>query len=386
MRKTYLDNGSTSFPKAPGVGNAMSDFIENVGCNVGRGGYETAYNFGETVFNTRSMLCELFDFSDERNVVFTPSVTYSLNFVIKGLLKAGDHVIMTSMEHNAVARPCVDMKKQGVEVSIVQCGADGRLDPKELEKHIKENTRLVVMLHASNVSGTVNDIGRVGKICKEKGVFFVVDAAQSAGVVDIDFKKSFLSGLCVTGHKSLLGPQGIGAMLLSDELVNAMEPVICGGTGSASDLLVMPDFMPDKFEAGTLNLPGIVGLNHSLRFVMEKQPSAILEHELDLACEFMEEIDKFENIRIAGIKGRENRVGTVSLDFCDMDNADVAYQLDAEYGIMTRCGLHCAPLAHKTLGTFPQGTVRFAFGYNNSEEDVKYAVDAIKKIVSGNAG
>ena len=382
MKKVYLDNGSTSFPKAPGVGPAMSRFIEEVGCNVSRGGYESAYDLAEKVYNTRSMLCRLFNFKDERYVVFTPSVTYSLNFVIKGLLKPGDHVIISSMEHNASARPCEDMKKVGVDVSHAPCDENGMLDFDAFEELFRSETRLVVLVHASNVSGTLLDAERAGKICREKGVFFALDAAQSAGTVDIDFEKFGLSALCITGHKGLLGPQGIGAMLLAPELAEAMDPVICGGTGSASHLLTMPDFMPDKFESGTLNLPGIIGLNAALEYVCQRTPGDILKHELDLACMFMDELRDVEGIRIVGPDGRENRVGTVSLDFTGSDNADVAYRLDAEYGIMTRCGLHCAPLAHKSLGTYPQGTVRFAFGYRNTEEDVKYAVEAIKTILN----
>lgn len=223
MRKVYLDNGSTTFPKAPGVGPAMSDFIVNVGCNVGRGGYESAYNLAETVFNTRSLLCRMFNFPDERYVVFTPSVTYSLNFVVKGLLKPGDHVIISAMEHNASARPCEDMKKAGVMVSVAGCDRDGRLDFEEFEKLFRPETRLVVLVHASNVSGTLLDARRAGRICREKGVFFALDAAQSAGVVDIDFENFGLSALCVTGHKGLLGPQGIGACELASGFGNRVN-------------------------------------------------------------------------------------------------------------------------------------------------------------------
>lgn len=381
MRKVYLDNGSTSFPKAPGVAEAMSHFITEVGCNISRGGYETAYDLGDTIFETRSMLCRMFNFSEEKYVVFTPSVTYSLNFVIKGLLKSGDHVIMSSMEHNAVARPCQSLKDFGVEVTIVPCDRDGVLDIDAFKNSFKENTKLVVMSHASNVCGTVLDAEEVGKICKEKGVFFALDAAQSAGVINIDFEKFNLSALCLTGHKGLLGPQGTGALLLRHELAEALDPVISGGTGSASHLLTMPEFMPDKFEAGTLNLPGIIGLNASLEYIRRVGIDTIFETEKQLAQLFIEEIDKLPNVKIIGVRDWNKRVGTVSLDFESIDNAEVSFILDSEYGIMTRCGLHCAPLAHQTLGTYPHGTVRFAFGHKNTEEDVEYAVSAIRKIL-----
>ena len=381
MRKVYLDNGSTSFPKAPGVAEAMSHFITEVGCNISRGGYETAYDLGDTIFETRSMLCRMFNFSEEKYVVFTPSVTYSLNFVIKGLLKSGDHVIMSSMEHNAVARPCQSLKDFGVEVTIVPCDRDGVLDIDAFKNSFKENTKLVVMSHASNVCGTVLDAEEVGKICKEKGVFFALDAAQSAGVINIDFEKFNLSALCLTGHKGLLGPQGTGALLLRHELAEALDPVISGGTGSASHLLTMPEFMPDKFEAGTLNLPGIIGLNASLEYIRRVGIDTIFETEKQLAQLFIEEIDKLPNVKIIGVRDWNKRVGTISLYFESIDNAEVSFILDSEYGIMTRCGLHCAPLAHQTLGTYPQGTVRFAFGHKNTEEDVEYAVSAIRKIL-----
>ena len=381
MRKTYLDNGSTSFPKAPGVGKAMNYFIEEIGCNIGRGGYETAYDLAEKIYDTRSQLCRLFHFSDERHVIFTPSVTYSLNFLIKGLLKEKDHVIISGIEHNAVARPCEALKSKGVEVSIAPCDREGRLDFEAFQKLFNERTKLVVMSHASNVSGTVLDAETAGKICKQKGVYFALDAAQSAGVIDIDFEKFSLSALCITGHKGLLGPQGIGALLLTPKIAAEMELLICGGTGSASHLITMPEFMPDKFEAGTLNLPGIIGLNAALRYIEERTPAEIRKHELELAAQFIDGLQSDTNIRIVGIRGKENRVGTVSLDFLEEDNADIAYHLDAEYGIMTRCGLHCAPLAHQTFGTFPQGTVRFAFGYQNTREDVNYALKAIHEMV-----
>jgi len=381
MRKVYLDNGSTSFPKAPGVAEAMAHFINEVGCNISRGGYESAYSLGETIFETRTMLCRMFNFPDEKYVIFTPSVTYSLNFVIKGLLKAGDHVIISSMEHNAVARPCEALKAEGIEVTVVPCSREGFLDMDVFENSFKENTRLVAMSHASNVCGSILDAEGVGKICKDKGVFFALDAAQSAGVLDIDFQKYNLSALCITGHKGLLGPQGIGALLLTPELAKAVDPVISGGTGSASNLLSMPEFMPDKFEAGTLNLPGIIGLNAALRYIESVGIKNIFEKEKRLAELFIREVSLLPGVNIAGTTDMNRRVGTVSLDFSNVDNAQVSFLLDLEYGIMTRCGLHCAPLAHQTMGTYPQGTVRFAFGHKNTDEEVMYAVNAIREIL-----
>ena len=381
MRKVYLDNGSTSYPKAPGVGEAMSDFIIHVGCNVGRGGYETAYQMGEVIYETRQQLCELFHFPEPKNVVFTPSVTYSLNYVIRGFLKPGDHVIMSSMEHNAVARPVKAMEAAGCAVSIAPCTPEGQIIPEELEKCFRENTKLVVTTHASNVCGTILDVETMSRICHERNVPYVIDSAQSAGIIPIDFTKLGLAALCVTGHKGLLGPQGIGAMLLTDEMAQAMDPVILGGTGSASHLLTMPDFMPDKFEAGTLNLPGIVGLHAALKYLKETGIEKIRELENARVDQFIGGVTKIPGVRVIGLPTSEGRVPVVSLDFQGIDNADVSFLLDSDYGIMTRCALHCAPLAHQTLGTFPEGTVRFAFGHTTTEEEVEYAVRAISDIM-----
>ena len=381
MKRIYVDNGSTSFPKAPGVGESIKEYIEKVGCNISRGGYEPAYDLYEKVTETRILLKDLFNFDKERNVVFVPSVTFALNQVLAGLSSEGDHIIISSMEHNAVARTAEALKKKGVEVTAVRCEGDGSLDLDDLRNSFRSNTVLGVMAHASNVSGTLQDIDAIGEIFGEKGVPFVLDAAQSAGAVNIDFRASGLSALCVPGHKGLLGPQGIGAMLVSDELAEELRPVIYGGTGSVSDSLEMPDFMPDKFEAGTLNLPGIVGLRESLRFVMRETPERILAHERILAERFIRSVSEFSGVRVVGPWDIRNRVGVVSLDFKDMDNAQVAYELDNTYGVMTRVGLHCAPLAHKTLGTYPEGTVRFSFGYFNTTEEVDFISESLKKIL-----
>lgn len=388
MRKIYLDNGSTSFPKAPGVGDAVKNFIEQEGCNLGRGGYEMAYDLADKVFETRTLLAELFGFrgaggeSSEKNVILVPSVTYALNFIIEGMLKPGDHVIISSMEHNAVARPVEAAGKAGVEVTAIACDSEGYLDPSDVGKAIRPNTKLIVMALASNVSGSVQDGEAIGKIAKEACIPFVLDAAQAAGAVDIDFERYGLSGLCVPGHKGLLGPQGIGAMIIKDELSERISPIVRGGTGSISDSLDMPDFLPDKFEPGTLNLPGIIGLNEALRFVIHETPDKIKEHELRLSGKFIDAVKSIRGVRIAGPEGTDRRVGVISLDFEEMDNAEAAYALETGYGIMTRCGLHCAPMAHKTLGTFPQGTVRFSFGYFNSDEDLKMALKAVDEVAS----
>jgi cysteine desulfurase family protein len=381
MRKVYLDNGSTSFPKAPGVGQAMSEFIESVGCNIGRGGYESSYTLAERISETRESLRDFFCFEQDSGVIFTPNVTHSLNLLIAGLFQPQDHVIISSMEHNAVARPMEAARKRGVSVSIAPCDEKGRLDLENFQSLIRPETKGVLMLHASNVCGTILPLKEVGNICRERGILFIVDAAQTAGVLPIDMGQMKIDALAFTGHKGLLGPQGIGGLLIGDHLAEAMPPLIHGGTGSASDSLLMPEFLPDKFEAGTMNIPGILGLKAALDYINEIGVERIKDTELKLTETFIEAFRGRKDVRLMGLDSIKDRCPIVSLDFFQRDNAEISYRLDEEYGIMTRCGLHCAPMAHRTLGTFPQGTVRFAFGHWNTEEEVYFAIEAINSII-----
>lgn len=381
MREIYLDNGATSFPKAPGVAESMYNYLINIGCNVNRGAYKTSFEAENVVYETRELLCELFNFNRTENVIFTKNVTESLNVLIKGLLKPGDHVIVSSMEHNAVIRPINNLVKKGVEFSRVICNKEGVLNPDDIYGYIKPNTKAVVMTHASNVCGTILDLKRVGSICRERGIYFIIDAAQTAGFLDIDFNELMADAIAFTGHKGLLGPQGIGGFLISDELAAILDPFIEGGTGSLSDKEIQPEYMPDKFEAGTLNIPGIYGLNAALKYILKEGISSIKEKELFLLEHFLEGILNIPQIKIAGKKDLIDRTAVVSIDLPDSDNAIIAYNLYNDYGIMTRCGLHCAPSAHQTLGTFPQGTIRFSFSYFNSLDDVRYTIDAINKAI-----
>lgn len=381
MVSVYMDNAATSFPKAPGVAESMSDYILNVGCNVNRGVYSGAHEAQRVVFETRELICDLFGFDKTENVVFTKNITESLNVLIKGLLKEGDHVVVSSMEHNAVMRPLTSMSKKGVEFSRVPCNEDGTMDEGLVEKYIKPNTKAVIMTHASNVCGTILPLEKVGRICKKNNLFFIIDSAQTAGFLDLDYKKLQADAIAFTGHKGLLGPQGMGGFVLNDELSSLVSPLIEGGTGSISDSEEQPIYLPDKFESGTLNLPGIFGLNASLKYLKEIGLDAVRETELEMTRRFLEKINLMKNVRIAGINGTEGRTATVSLDFSDFDNSEISFALSNDYGIMTRCGLHCAPSAHKTLGTFPQGTVRFSFGHFTTAKDVDYAIDSINRCI-----
>jgi cysteine desulfurase family protein len=381
MEKVYLDNAATSYPKAPGVGQAVKNFIDNNGSSIKRGVYKSALSVEETVYETREQLCRLFNLPKTDNIVFSMNITQSLNYLILGLLQPGDHSIVSSMEHNAVMRPLSLLKRSKVSFDRVACDEMGRLNPKDILKHIKPTTKAVIMTHSSNVCGTVLPIEEVGRICKEKGMLLIVDAAQSAGVLNIDSKALNADAIAFTGHKGLLGPQGIGGFAVSDELAAALRPLICGGTGSDSDIEEQPEYMPDKFEAGTPNIPGIIGLNHALKYLEQTGIDNIRNTEMALTKLFLEDISNIKGIRIAGKKDVIDRTAVVSLDFETMDNGEISYLLDRDFGIMTRCGLHCAPSAHKTLQTFPQGTVRFSFSHCNTYAEIKYTIDAIYKVL-----
>lgn len=381
MKRIYLDNGATSFPKAPGVVESISNYLISVGSNVNRGSYDTSFEAENIVYETRELICELFNFKKAENVIFTKNITESLNILIKGLLKSGDHVIVSSMEHNAVMRPLNSLEKYGVEYSRVQCNSLGELNLDDVVKSIKPNTKAIIMTHASNVCGTILDLKNVGRICKEKGLYFIIDSAQTAGFLDVDYEDLNADAIAFTGHKSLLGPQGIGGFIISDELASKVEPLIEGGTGSLSDEEIQPEYMPDKFEPGTLNIPGIYGLNASLKYVLKEKVSTIREKELYLVEHFLEGLLNMPGIHIVGKKDLSHRTAVVSIDVPGKDNADVSYELSSGFGIMTRCGLHCAPSAHKTLGTFPRGTVRFSFSHFNTIAEVKYTIDAIHKVL-----
>jgi cysteine desulfurase family protein len=381
LQEVYLDNGATSYPKAPGVGEAVKHFLDDIGSNVNRSGYAASLAAEEIVFETRERLCRLFNFGQPENVIFTLNVTQALNYLIKGLLQPGDHCIVSSMEHNAVMRPLMQLKKRGVEFSRLQCDERGRLDPGDLYPLIKANTKAVIINHASNVCGTVLPVAEIGKICAERGLRFIVDTAQTAGILDIDFQKIRADALAFTGHKGLLGPQGTGGFLLSPELARTLEPLISGGTGSLSEQEEPPHYLPDKFEAGTLNLPGIFGLHAALAYIEKTGTGAIRKKELELAALLLEGLSVIGEARLVGLEGLENRTAVVSVDFPGYDNAEIAYLLDRDYGIKTRCGLHCAPAAHKTLGTFPRGTVRLSPGHFNTREEIEYTLSSIHKVL-----
>ena len=381
MKYIYLDNASTTFPKAPNVANAMSDYLTNYGININRGSYALAYDVEDIIYTTRQRLNTLFNGHDPSHVTFTQNVTMSLNMVIKGLLKAGDHILVSSMEHNAVMRPLTQQLDKGITFDIIPCDVTGSIQLESIETLIRPNTVAMIINHASNVCGTVQPIESIGAICKAHNLHFIVDAAQTAGVIPIDVKACHIDALCFTGHKGLLGPQGIGGIILTKEIAQILTHLIAGGTGSFSHLETMPTHMPDAFEAGTLNLPGIIGLNEGLSYIEAVGMKNIHNHELALTKTFLEGLRSITGINIIGKQDIQDRTAVVSITIDGMDPASIAYELESTYHIMTRVGLHCAPRAHQTLGTYPEGTVRFSFGYANTLEEVDMALSALHTIL-----
>ena len=394
MQQLYLDNASTSFPKPREVSDAVYHYMTGVGSNIGRGGYASAYAAEETVFAARQLLCDFFGGDDPKNVVFTKNITESLNVLLRGLLHAGDHVLVSAMEHNAVMRPlqllghelAADEQPSAAAITFsrIPCDREGNLQLAYLPKLMRANTKAIIMTHASNVCGTLLPVAMVGAFCKEQGLFFILDSAQSAGLFPINMQELGVDALAFTGHKGLLGPQGIGGFILREHMVEQVAPLLVGGTGSLSHTERTPGFMPDKFEAGTLNLPGIAGLAAGVGWLKERGLERIRAHELALTAQLLAGLATLEQqglLRIVGRRDCEQRTSVVSIAHTHQDIALVAYELAEKYGIATRVGLHCAPNAHKTLGTYPTGTLRFSLGWHNNEAEVATALAALKEVL-----
>ena len=349
MKKIYLDQASTSFPKAPSVADAVYQYLSGCAVNVGRGGYQAAYSVEEQIFETREQLRRLFHFTSGRgkNVIFTQNITMSLNILLKGILKPGDHVLVTSMEHNAVMRPLVQLQRQGVTFDRIPCDHEGNLILSEADALVKPNTRLLVCLHASNVCGTIMPLKEISTFCQKHGLLFVLDSAQTAGTLPIDMEELKLDALAFTGHKGLRGPQGIGGFLIRSELASQIEPLLSGGTGSISHTEEVPDFLPDRFEPGTPNIPGILGLHAALDDLENSSMDLAFQHELTLTKQFIDGIltlDPAEaSLRVIGHKDTQNRCAVVSIQTLEVDMARAAFELDDTYGIMSRVGSPLCP-------------------------------------------
>lgn len=373
----YFDNAATTFPKPQEVYDSIIDAMMNYGANPGRSGHKSALKTSRGVFETRQLLSKLFNTGNPMNIIFTFNCTESLNIGIKGILKPGDHVITTSMEHNSVLRPIKYLENIGVESTIVNANSQGLIDPINIEKAIKENTKLIVTTHISNLVGTIVPIEEIGAIAKKHGLLYMVDAAQSAGVYDIDVKRMNIDILAFPGHKGLLGPQGTGGLYINEDL--DIEGLFQGGTGSESSSMIQPNVWPDRFESGTVNAPGLIGLGRGIKYILDNGMEKLRSHELELTNHFIDEIKKIDGIKLYG--PLDNRQGPlVTLNIRNLDSSELSYILDNEFEIAVRPGLHCAPLGHKTIGTLDQGTVRFSFGIFNTHEEIEIAVKALRNI------
>lgn len=376
----YLDNAATTFPKPESVYKKMDDCMRNYCSNPGRSGHKMAMESARVVEETREIIAKLFNIKNPMDVVYTFNATDSLNLAIKGFLKLGDHVITTTMEHNSVLRPIMELENIGIEHTFVQADKEGKINPKDIEAAIKYNTKLIAIIHASNVTGTLVDIETIGKIAKNHKITYLVDASQSAGIYDIDVDKLNIDMLATPGHKGLLGPQGTGVLY-----VNSKIRLHCqreGGTGSNSEEIVQPDLYPDKYESGTHNTPGIVGLGAGVEFILETGIDNIRKHEEELSQYMIDEILKIDGVKLYGPKSAKERAAVISINIKDLDSGEVTFRLDREFGIATRSGIHCAPLAHKSIGTLKQGAVRFSLGYFTTKEEIDKAIKAIQIIAS----
>lgn len=377
----YFDNAATSWPKPAAVPQAMTAFLEQVGANPGRSGHRLSVEAARTIYDTRQALADLFNAPDPMRVVFGHNITEALNLALRGLLHPGDHVITSSMEHNSVMRPLRWLEQQGVALSVLPCSPQGFLDPDDIEAAIRPHTKLIVLNHASNVAGGLLPVAEAGRIARQHGLLLLVDTAQTAGAYPINMQQDNIDLLAFTGHKSLYGPTGTGGLIFGERVVaEGILPLHLGGTGSRSEAEFQPDFLPDRFESGTPNAVGLAGLLAALHWLQDKSVDAIRQHETTLARQLISGLQQIPGVILFGGQDASRQTATVSFNIASLEPSTVGQRLDAEYGILCRVGLHCAPAAHRTLGTFPDGTVRFGMGAFNTIEEVHQALQAVEHL------
>lgn len=375
----YLDNAATTFPKPNYVVNAVNNCLKNYSANPGRSGHNLSLKASDEVFNCRKKIKALFNANSEENVIFTPSCTIAINMVLKGVLNKGDHVICSSLEHNAVIRPLNKLKESGIEYDIARVFADDFVSTvRSFEALIKPNTKMIICTNASNVFGVVLPIEEIGKLCKIYGILFAVDAAQSAGILNIDMQKQNIDYLCIAAHKGLYAPMGIGVLIANEDIQNT---IFEGGTGSMSKLPHQPEFLPDKFESGTVNLPGIVGTSAGIDFITHKGINNIYKKELMLTRKLYSHLHKIKNVILYTVcPYKDYYVPVLSFNIKGQSSEEVASKLN-KFNIAVRPGFHCAPLAHETFGTGDIGTVRICPSVTTSDNDIDYFVNKLKIIV-----
>lgn len=375
----YLDNGATTFPKPESVYRAMDDFQRKLGGSAGRSGHWRAVETGRLVYRCREALADFFNVKDPLRLAFTKNATEAINIAIRGLLRTGDHVVTSSVEHNAVMRPLEAAKEAGVSYTVVECSSEGRLDPTLVREALRPETALIVVTHASNVAGSIMPVGDIAEIGRARGIPVMVDAAQSAGRLPLDVEALGIDFLAFTGHKELFGPQGTGGLYAREGI--DFEPLMRGGTGSDSSSLEQPRGMPDRLESGTLNAVGIAGLTAGVEFVAGMGLGVVRSHELELMEHLVEGVKGIEGVQALGPRESRDRVGIVPLVFENCSSDQVADILDREYGIATRAGIHCSPLSHRTIGTLESGVVRVSFSFFNETSHVEYLLDSLREII-----
>ena len=377
----YLDNAASSWPKPPCVREAVLHYLDEVGANPGRSGHSRSIAAGRIVDSARERVAELFGAPDPLRVAFTANATEAINLALRGWLRAGDHVITTAMEHNAVMRPLRQLAREGIELTVLPCGVDGRLDPASVEPAIRPNTTLIVLSHASNVTGTVQPLAEVGQVARRRGLLLLVDSASTAGCLPIHMDRYGIDLLAFTGHKSLLGPTGTGGLVIGERVdTGRLQPLVRGGTGSRSESEEQPNFLPDRYESGTLNTLGLAGLDAALGWILERGVDALRAHAVDIGTRLIDGLRAIDGITAHGPCDARHQTATVSFSLAGISPSDAGFWLDDEFGIQCRVGLHCAPSAHRTIGTFPTGTVRFAPGAFCRAEDIVHALAAVRTI------
>ena len=380
MKSIYFDNAATSWPKPAAVSAALGEYFGDAGGNPGRSGHRMSVAAARVVENARVSLAAFFNVNDPSRIVFTQNATHALNLALNGLLRPGDHVITTSIEHNSVMRPLRYLESQGIAVTVVACSSDARIDVQSVQNAIRPETRLLVTTQASNVVGTLLPVAELASLARERRILYLVDAAQTAGAVPINVEKLGVDMLAFTGHKALLGPTGTGGLYIREGI--ELAPLMRGGTGSDSAHEIQPQFMPDAYESGTLNVAGIAGLAAGISFISDLGIEVVRSHELKLVAQFIARASDISGIQLYGSRDAALQCGVVAFNIAGAVPSEVGLILDESFEIMARTGLHCAPSAHHTLGTFPAGTVRFSFGWFNTPVEVERSLEALKEIAA----
>lgn len=378
----YLDNAASSWPKPAAVMKAMNHVLQEVGANPGRSGHRLSVEAARIIYAVRESIARLFNSTDPLRVIFCPNATEALNLALKGVLGAGDHVITGSMEHNSMMRPLRALESEGLELTVVPCSPEGYLDPGDVAKRLKRNTSLIAINHGSNVTGGVQPVDEIARMARGHGCLLLVDAAQTAGSIEVNVEREGIDLLAFTGHKGLFGPQGTGGLVIGENVrIENFRPLKTGGTGSRSEFEKQPEFLPDKYESGTHNTVGIAGLGAGVDFILSEGIHAVQARERELTGRLIQGLREIDGITLYPDRQRERQLAVVSFISNSLEPSELGLRLDRDYGILCRVGLHCSPSSHKTIGTFPKGTVRCSMGYFTTGEEVDSAVAAVRDIV-----